>query len=57
MAVCEVDAEDLADMIAEIRALDPKPGASFDTTPPQLVVPDLLMRQTPDGGWIIELNP
>jgi RNA polymerase sigma-54 factor len=57
MAVCEVDAEDLADMIAEIRALDPKPGASFDTTPPQLVVPDLLMRQAPDGGWIIELNP
>ena len=30
MALCGVDAEDLADMIAEIRALDPKPGASYD---------------------------
>jgi len=57
MTLCEVDAEDLADMIAEIRALDPKPGAGFDVTPPQLVVPDLLMRAAPDGGWIIELNP
>ena len=26
MRVCEVDAEDLADMIAEIRSLDPRPG-------------------------------
>src|SRR5271165_2820023 len=57
MALCGVDAEDLSDMIAEIRALDPKPGATYDTTPPQLVVPDLLMRQTPDESWIIELNP
>ena len=29
MALCGVDAEDLADMIAEIRALDPKPGATL----------------------------
>jgi RNA polymerase sigma-54 factor len=57
MALCGVDAEDLNDMIAEIRALDPKPAATWDTTPPQLVVPDLLMRAVPDGSWIIELNP
>ena len=57
MTLCAVDAEDLTDMIAEIRALDPKPGATWDTTPPQLVVPDLLMRPLPDGSWIIELNP
>ena len=29
MALCGVDAEDLTDMIAEIRALDPKPGATL----------------------------
>ncbi len=57
MALCGVDAEDLTDMIAEIKALDPKPAATWDTTPPQLVVPDLLMRQLPDESWIIELNP
>jgi RNA polymerase sigma-54 factor len=57
MTLCGVDAEDFTDMVAEIRALDPKPGATWDTTPAMLVVPDLLMRQLPDGGWIIELNP
>jgi RNA polymerase sigma-54 factor len=57
MALCGVDAEDLAEMIAELKALDPKPAARWDTTPAQLVVPDLLMRQLPDQSWIIELNP
>jgi RNA polymerase sigma-54 factor len=57
MAVCGVDAEDLTDMIGEIRALDPKPAANFDDSPPQTVVPDLLMRALPDGSWFIELNP
>ena len=56
-AKCEVDADDLADMIAEIKALDPKPGASYDFEPVRTVVPDLLMRAVPDGSWLIELNP
>ncbi len=60
--LCDVDAEDLAEMIAEIRALDPKPGASYDTAPPSAVLPDVLMRrapiQTEDGlEWLLELNP
>jgi RNA polymerase sigma-54 factor len=53
MTLCGVDAEDLADMIGEIRALDPKPGASYDIAPARVVVPDLLMRQLPDEIWII----
>lgn len=57
MALCGVDAEDLTEMMAEIRALDPKPGATYDSVPAQVVVPDLLMRQGNDGSWIIELNP
>ncbi len=55
--LCEVDAEDLSDMIAEIRALDPKPGAGFDTAPPVPIVPDVLMRPAPGGDWLLELNP
>src|SRR6185437_16846064 len=43
--------------IGEIKALDPKPGATYDSTPAQPVVPDLLMRAGPDGSWLIELNP
>src|SRR4028119_711455 len=55
--LCGVDAADLADMVAEIRRLDPKPGTSFDAAPVPAVVPDLLMRRAPDGGWVLELNP
>ncbi len=57
MTICEVDAADLNDMIAEIRRLDPKPGASFDAMPLQPLIPDILMRAAPDGSWILELNP
>ena len=57
MAICGVDAADLTEMIAEIRALDPKPGATWDRAPPAPVVPDILMRRAPDEGWILELNP
>ncbi len=55
--LCEVDAEDLADMIAEIRALDPKPGAGHDAAPPVPIIPDVLMRPAPGGDWLLELNP
>ncbi len=57
MAVCEVDGEDIVEMIAEIRRLDPKPGCAFDAEPAPAVVPDVLMRADPGGGWRLELNP
>ncbi len=57
VAVCGVDAEDITEMIAEIRALDPKPGASWDSEPVRAVVPDILMRASAEGGWLLELNP
>src|SRR5207248_1162830 len=55
-ARCEVDAEDVADMIAEIRALTPKPGLAFGSEPVQAVVPDVFVREASDGGWLVELN-
>ena len=57
MAICGVDAEDMADMIGELRRLDPKPGAGFDNGPVQQVIPDVLMRAAPNGEWLLELNP
>jgi RNA polymerase sigma-54 factor len=50
------DREDLSDMLAELRLLDPKPGLAFDSTPVEAVVPDVFVRNGPDGGWQIELN-
>ena len=54
--VCGVDDEDLAEMIGEIRHLNPKPGLAFGSTPVQSVVPDVFVRAGPDGGWVVELN-
>jgi RNA polymerase sigma-54 factor len=56
MKVCGIDAEDLSEMIAEIKALDPKPALRFDSVVAQPVTPDVLMRRTADGGWLVELN-
>jgi RNA polymerase sigma-54 factor len=55
--ICGVDADDLTEMLAEIRSLDPKPAASYEAAPAPLVVPDILMRPGPEDGWLIELNP
>ncbi len=50
-------ADDLADMLDEIRRLDPRPGRAFGGAPVQPVIADILLRQGPDGGWVLELNP
>ncbi|MDJ0684036.1 MAG: RNA polymerase factor sigma-54 [Alphaproteobacteria bacterium] len=57
MRVCGVDAEDLAEMAAEIRALNPKPATLFDDTLAQPVTPDVLIRRAENGEWLVELNP
>ena len=56
MARCGVDEEDLTEMLAELRALDPKPGLTFDQRVAEPVIPDVIMRPAPDGGWLLELN-
>ena len=54
--LCGVDDEDLREMIAEVRALTPRPGAAFGSHAVQAVVPDVLVREDPLGGWRVELN-
>jgi RNA polymerase sigma-54 factor len=54
--VCGVNEEDLGDMIAEIRQLNPKPGLAFGSTLVQPIVPDVFVRPLPDGGFMVELN-
>jgi RNA polymerase sigma-54 factor len=56
LKVCCVDEEDLTEMVAEIRALDPKPASSFREETVQSITPDILMQPHPDGGWFLELN-
>lgn len=54
--LCRVDLEDIYDMVAEIRDLNPKPGAAFGGVTVQPVIPDVIVRPAPDGSWIVELN-
>jgi RNA polymerase sigma-54 factor len=58
---CGVDDEDLRDMLAELRTLDPRPGQAFVYEPIQPVAPDLYLSaakdpETGEEGWHIELN-
>ena len=54
--VCGVDADDLHDMIAEIKTLDPRPGRTADGEVATPVIPDVLMRSAGNGNWHLELN-
>ena len=53
---CGVGDEDLSEMIAEIRALNPKPGLAFGSIVVHPVVPDVFVRPGPDGAFLVELN-
>jgi len=53
---CGVDMEDLRDMMAEIQALNPRPGGAIGPLTVQPVVPDVFVRAAPDGSWVVELN-
>lgn len=56
--ICEVNDEDFADMLSELRHYDPKPGLKFSNEQSSAaVVPDILIRTKPDEGWDITLNP
>ena len=54
--LAKVDDEDLADMVAEIRRLNPKPGSVFGMRPIEPVTPDVFVAPTSNGGWRVDLN-
>ncbi len=53
---CGVDEEDLREMIGELRALTPRPGAAFGGEPTTSVIPDVHVREDKLAGWRVELN-
>jgi RNA polymerase sigma-54 factor len=55
--ICQVDDEDMADMIRELRAYDPKPGLRFAAAAERIdaVVPDIFVARR-GSGWAVELN-
>jgi RNA polymerase sigma-54 factor len=53
---CGVDADDLTDMIRELRGYNPKPGLRYGGDRPQPVVPDVFVTRLANGDWGVELN-
>lgn len=54
--MCGVDDEDFADMLAELRGYDPKPGLRFASGGGEPVTPDVLLVPAADGGWTVSIN-
>ncbi len=64
--MCGVDDEDFADMLAELRGYDPKPGSRFARGGGEPVTPDILLTSVPGkadaqgnigpDGWDIQIN-
>jgi RNA polymerase sigma-54 factor len=55
-ALCGVGREGFEELVAEIRALDPKPGLAFAHESTPTLIPDVFVRPAPGGGWVVELN-
>src|SRR5690606_30385189 len=55
--LCGVGDDDLLDMMAEIRRLDPRPGTAFSGGPAVGFVPVAVARQAGECGWTVELTP
>ncbi|MEM9781815.1 MAG: RNA polymerase factor sigma-54 [Pseudomonadota bacterium] len=53
---CGAHPEDIADMLADLRGLDPRPGHRFSSEDVRLRVPDVVVKARADGGWDIALN-
>ncbi len=54
---CGVDLADMAEMQAEIRALEPRPGLAWSGDAAAPITPDIFARRAADGIWTVELNP
>ncbi len=57
--ICDVDEDELSEMTALLRTLNPRPSSRFDHVVAQTAIPDVLMKALPKnigGGWRVELN-
>ncbi|MBM5740627.1 RNA polymerase factor sigma-54 [Klebsiella pneumoniae] len=55
MRVTRLKEEVLKEAVNLIQSLDPRPGQSIQTSEPEYVIPDVLVRKV-SGRWTVELN-
>ncbi len=57
LKLCNLSPQDLAEAMAVIRQLDPKPGLRFESDRAETLIPDVIIRKTSTSGtWTVELN-
>ncbi|PIJ51051.1 RNA polymerase factor sigma-54 [Erwinia sp. OLTSP20] len=56
MRVSRLKEKSLKGAMRLIQSLDPRPGQSVNTSEPEYVIPDVLVRKV-QGRWSVELNP
>lgn len=54
--ICQIDDEDLSSIIADIKALNPKPAAGWEHDVTAYVIPDVFVKRLQDGDYRVELN-
>jgi len=55
MRVTRLKEEVLKEAMCLIQSLDPRPGQSIQTSEPEYVIPDVLVKKV-QGRWMVELN-
>ena len=56
MTTLGLERHELQSVIALIRSLSPRPGAAIESSEPEYVIPDVIVRRE-NGAWKVELNP
>jgi len=54
--LADLSLERLKERVGVIRTLSPKPGLAYSGDMAAVVAPDVFVRETPQGGWRVELN-
>jgi RNA polymerase sigma-54 factor len=54
--LCDIKLDDLKERILQLRKLSPKPGMAYGGGAVTGLEPDVFVRETPSGGWAVELN-
>ena len=52
----KISEDELADAVALIQSLNPKPGLAYGSDQTNYVVPDVFVRKV-EGEWVVEINP
>ena len=52
----QVKPSEVQDAVRLLRTLDPKPGSAYGGEQTAVIVPDVIVREKEEGGYVVELN-